>query len=308
MSAHASLHARNLSVSLGRAVILDDVDVSVAPGWRVGLVGPNGVGKSTLLRVIAGALAPDAGTVTTMPPRAIVGYLPQEPERRAEETVQAFLHRRTGVADAQAELDAATVDLSTVAPGGDDRYSNALDRWLAIGAADVQARTGEALAELDLPERLLGQTMATLSGGEAARCSLASLLLSRFDVFLLDEPTNDLDLDGLARLEAWVTGLQAGVVVVSHDREFLRRVVTHVAELDEFTHDLTVYSGGWDAFQTERAVAFQHARERYEEYAEKKGNLAGRAQREREWATQGFAKVNCSAPAGWLSQRGCRVA
>jgi ATPase subunit of ABC transporter with duplicated ATPase domains len=133
--------------------------------------------------------------------------------------------------------------------------------------------------------------MSTLSGGEAARCSLASMLLSRFDVFLLDEPTNDLDLDGLARLEAWVGSLQAGVIVVSHDREFLRRMVTHVAEMDEFTHQISMYSGGWDAYVTERQRAAQHARERYEEYAEKKGNLAGRAQREREWATQGLSKA-----------------
>jgi ATPase subunit of ABC transporter with duplicated ATPase domains len=291
MSSNASLHARNLKLTLGRAVILDLVDLSVSPGWRVGLLGPNGVGKSTLLRVLGGALRTDDGTVRTMPPHAIVGYLPQEPERRPDETVATFLGRRTGVTAAQAELDAATQDLSTGAAGGDDRYSDALERWLAIGAADLEARTGEVFAELGLPERLLGQMTTTLSGGEAARCSLASLLLSRFDIFLLDEPTNDLDLDGLARLEAWVTGLQAGLVVVSHDREFLRRVVTHVAELDEFTHDLTMYAGGWDAYQAERALAAQHARERYEEYADKKSNLAGRAQREREWATQGLSKA-----------------
>ena len=291
MSAHASLHARNLTLSIGRQVILDHVDLSISPGWRVGLVGPNGVGKSTLLRVIAGARATDEGSVGTTPPVAMVGYLPQEPERRPGEMVREFLGRRTGVAAAQAELDAATIDLSTGAAGGDDRYSDALDRWLAIGAADFEARSGEVLAELGLPERLLDQPMLTLSGGEAARCSLASLLVSRFDVFLLDEPTNDLDLDGLERLEAWVASLQAGLVVVSHDREFLRRVVTHVAELDEFTHALTMYSGGWDAFLAERALAAQHARERYEEYEDKRGNLAGRAQREREWATQGLSKA-----------------
>jgi ATPase subunit of ABC transporter with duplicated ATPase domains len=110
-------------------------------------------------------------------------------------------------------------------------------------------------------------------------------------VFLLDEPTNDLDLDGLARLESWVGSLQAGAIVVSHDREFLRRVVTHVAEIDEFTHRISTYSGGWVAYLAERELAAQHARERYEEYAEKKSNLAGRAQREREWATQGLSKA-----------------
>ena len=291
MSAHASLHARSISLSLGRAIILDGADLSVSPGWRVGLVGPNGVGKSTLLRVLSGEIRPDSGTISVTPPQAIVGYLPQEPERRADETVAEFLARRTGVGAASAELDAATSALATSEPGSDDRYSEALERWLAIGAADVDARTGEVLAELGLPERLLTQSMNTLSGGEAARCSLASLLLARFDLFLLDEPTNDLDLDGLARLESWVASLQAGLVVVSHDREFLKRVVTHVAEIDQFSHDVSMYAGGWEAYLAERDLAAQHAREQYEVYADKKSTLAGRAQREREWATQGLAKA-----------------
>ena len=108
---------------------------------------------------------------------------------------------------------------------------------------------------------------------------------------MLDEPTNDLDLDGLDRLEAWVTSLQVGVVVISHDREFLRRTVTHVAELDQFTHQLSLYAGGWDAFLAERELATQHARDRYDEFADKKSSLQGRAQREREWATQGLSKA-----------------
>jgi len=291
MSVHATLHARSLSLSLGRATILHEVDLSVSPGWRVGLVGPNGVGKSTLLRVIAGEIYPDSGSVTTTPPNALVGYLPQEPERRADETVEQFLGRRTGVTAASHELDTATAQLASGAAGADDRYSDALEHWLAIGAADFESRIGEVWSELGLGDRLLGQAMSTLSGGEAARAGLASLLLARFDVFLLDEPTNDLDLDGLARLESWTTSLQAAMVVVSHDREFLRRAVTHVAEIDEFTHGLTMYSGGWESYLAEHVLAAQHARERYEEYAEKKGNLAGRAQREREWATQGLSRA-----------------
>ena len=291
MPAHATLHARSISLSLGRSVILDSADLSVSPGWRVGLVGPNGVGKSTLLRIVGGEVRQDSGTLTVSPATALVGYLPQEPERRADETVTEFLSRRTGVGAASAELDAATEGLANGEGGASDRYSDALERWLAIGAADFESRMGEVIADLGIPERVLDQAMATLSGGEAARCGLASLLLSRFDVFLLDEPTNDLDLDGLARLEAWVLGLQAGLVAVSHDREFLRRVVTHVAEIDEFRHDITVYAGGWQAYLDEREVAARHARDRYEEYAEKKGALAGRAQREREWATQGLSRA-----------------
>ncbi len=291
MSAYSTLHARSLLLSMGRVTILDEVDLAVSPGWRVGLVGPNGVGKSTLLRVLSGQIQPDAGSVSTSPPNAIVGYLPQEPERHERETVADFLARRTGVAAANIELELATSDLAEGVSGADDRYSNALEHWLAIGAADLDVRVGEVWAELDLADRLLGQPMRSLSGGEAARASLASLLLARFDVFLLDEPTNDLDLDGLARLEAWVLSCQAGMVIVSHDREFLRRTVTHIGELDQFTHRLSLYSGGWDSFLAERELDAQHARERYEEYADKKSSLQGRAQREREWATQGLSKA-----------------
>ena len=117
----ASLHARNLSLTLGQTVVLDDAELSVPSGWRMGLVGPNGVGKSTLLRVLAGGQVIDGGSVACMPPDATVGYLAQEPERRADETVVEFLLRRTGVGPASAELDAATEALAAGEAGSDDR-------------------------------------------------------------------------------------------------------------------------------------------------------------------------------------------
>jgi ATPase subunit of ABC transporter with duplicated ATPase domains len=286
----AALHARGLSLALGARHLLTDVDLAVDAGQRIGLVGPNGVGKSTLLRVIAGLLPPDRGAVQLAPSSANVGYLPQEPER-LDETVLDYLARRTGVADANFALHDATDALAAGSPGADDDYSDALDRWLALGAADFDARVGEVWADLGLGAALLEQRMPSLSGGEAARAGLAALLLARFDVFLLDEPTNDLDLDGLARLERFVNGLSAGCVIVSHDRTFLQRTVTHVVELDEFTHTATRFSGGWDAFLREREVARQQARQAYEEYDAKRSSLAGRAQREREWATQGLSKA-----------------
>ena len=286
-----SLHARDLALSIGETVLFDGVDLQAAPGWCVGLVGPNGVGKSTLLRVLAGEQSLDAGAVSLAPALASVGHLPQEPERRDDETVAAYLERRTGVAPANVELEAATIALSAGEGGADDRYADALERWLAIGAADLDARVGVVWDDLGLARRLLDQPMASLSGGEAARVGLAALLLARFDIFLLDEPTNDLDLDGLARLEAWVTAQDAPIVLVSHDREFLRRTVTHVAELDEFTHRLALFAGGWDSYLSEREVAARHAKERYEEYADRRDSLKGRAQREREWSTQGRSKA-----------------
>ncbi len=118
-----------------------------------------------------------------------------------------------------------------------------------------------------------GMPMTGLSGGQGARVGLAALLLSRFDVLLLDEPTNDLDLDGLQRLESFVMGQRVGMVVVSHDREFLARCVTSVVELDLAQHEVSVYGGGYEAYLAEREVGRRHAREAYEEYADRKSGL-----------------------------------
>ncbi|MET0326377.1 MAG: ABC-F family ATP-binding cassette domain-containing protein [Ilumatobacteraceae bacterium] len=291
MPTAAPLRARDLTVVRGPLTVLDGVDLVVAPGRRIGVVGPNGVGKSTLLRALAGLVPLERGRVERTPPTATVGYLPQEPSRSADETVADFLARRTGVTEATVEMDAATADLATGADGADDRYSDALERWLALGGADLDARVGQVWADLGLSARLLEQPTASLSGGEAARASLAALLLARFDVFLLDEPTNDLDLDGLDRLERWITALPAAVVLVSHDRTFLARTVTDVGELDEFSHRAAHVGGGWQAFLAERETARRAAGERFEEYDAKRKGLAGRAQREREWATQGLSKA-----------------
>ena len=286
----ASLHARDISLALGARHILEGVDLAVDPGQRIGLVGPNGVGKSTLLRLVAGQLPPDRGAVTLAPATANVGYLPQEPER-TDETVREYLARRTGVAAASIDLDAATTAMAAGDAGADDAYSDALDRWLALGAADFDSRVADVWADLGLPERLLDERLPVLSGGEAARVGLAALFLARFDVFLLDEPTNDLDLDGLARLERFVSGLAAGCVIVSHDRTFLQRTITHVVEIDEFTHGSARYAGGWDTYLREREVSRQQAWQAFEEYDTTRSSLAGRAQREREWATQGLSKA-----------------
>lgn len=227
----ATLVAKDLAAGHGDRILFSGLDLVVAPGDVVGLVGVNGAGKSTLLRTLAGLAKPDDGEIRLNPPTATVGHLPQEPERRDGESVRAFLARRTGVSAAQADLDAATSALTEGSDGADDLYAVALDRWLDLGGADLDERSAEVAADLGLAVDL-DQPMTSLSGGQAARAGLASLLLSRYDVFLLDEPTNDLDLDGLARLERFVSGLRAATVLVSHDREFLARTVDRVVELD----------------------------------------------------------------------------
>ncbi len=294
-SVSCSLVARDITKSFGPHIVLDRVSCSVDPLDRIGVVAPNGTGKSTLLKILAGAETPDAGTVTRTPPNATVGYLPQEPDRRPGETLRAFLARRTGVAGAEAALGAASHALARRAPGSDDAYSHALEQYLALGAVDFDARVATVGNALGLPPRVFDLEMHALSGGQAARANLAAILLARFDVFLLDEPTNDLDFEGLARLERFVTDeLPGGAMIVSHDRAFLDRTITSVLELDDHDHSATEFAGGWAPYLAERATAHRHAQEAYEEYRGQRRELVDRARRQRDWSVQGKAKVRKS--------------
>ncbi|MGP5672960.1 ABC-F family ATP-binding cassette domain-containing protein [Brachybacterium alimentarium] len=301
----ATLVAHGLAGGYGHRTLFDHLDLTVAPADVVGVVGANGAGKSTLLRLLAGVDAPQEGTVSLSPADAFVGWLPQEHERVPGESVAQYIARRTGCAEATRDMDAAAAALAetdAAGPGGADPadvYATALDRWLASGAADLEDRIPAVLADLGLEvgrEDVQQTLMTTLSGGQAARVGLAALLLSRFDVVLLDEPTNDLDLDGLERLEAFVRGLRGGAVLVSHDREFLARCVTRVLELDLAQSSNQVYGGGYESYLEERATLRRHAREQYEEFADKKAGLVARARTQREWSSQGVRNAMKKAP------------
>ncbi len=297
----ATLVAKGVAGGHDHRTLFSGLDLVVAPGDVVGVVGANGAGKSTLLRILAGIDAPLEGSVDLAPADAFVGWLPQEHERVPGETVAEYVGRRTGTTAATEEMDAAAAALAesepraSGAPDPADLYSAALERWLASGAADLDERLPAVLVELGLGVAS-DALMTSLSGGQAARVGLAALLLSRFDVVLLDEPTNDLDLDGLERLEGFIRGLRGGVVLVSHDREFLARSVTRVLELDLAQGTNRVYGGGYDAFLEERATAKRHAREEYEEFADKKADLVARARTQREWSSQGVRNAMKKAP------------
>ena len=293
----ATLQARGVAASFGDRELFSGLDLVVAPGDVIGLVGPNGAGKTTLLRVLAGQRAADAGAVQLSPPTAQVGYLVQEVERHADETVRTFLERRTGVAEAQRALDAAADGLAADAPGAADDFTAALERWTNLGGADLDARLGVVADDLGLAVDL-DLPMTALSGGQAARVGLAALLLSRFDLYLLDEPTNDLDADGLDRLEEFVRRAQAPVVVVSHDREFLARTVTTVVEIDRSLQRVVVYGGSYDAYLEERSTARRQAREAYEEYAGRRAALDARARMQRAWMEKGVRNARRKASDG----------
>jgi ATPase subunit of ABC transporter with duplicated ATPase domains len=193
--------------------ILLDVTLAVPPRARIGVVGPNGVGKSTLLRIAAGLVEPDEGTVTAAPDWLTVGYVPQETD----------------------------------------------------GAAP-------------------------LSGGQASRKALDAILTGEFDVLLLDEPTNNLDYDGLARLERFMRTSPAGIVVVSHDREFLDRTVTRVVELDEWTRRAKEYPGGWSEYEAARDAARTRQYARWESSVEERRRIEEQAAQMRQWEERGYGQ------------------
>jgi ATPase subunit of ABC transporter with duplicated ATPase domains len=242
----------------GAQRVLDEVMLTVGARARIGLVGPNGVGKTTLLRLLAGLEAPDAGLVDRAPPNLALGYLAQQRELVHDETVLGFLARRTGVAVAEIELEEAALELARETRA-ESRYGTALERFLALGGGDFEARARATCAELGL-RPALDRGAETLSGGERARVDLAVVLLSRFDVLLLDEPTNDLDYDGLERLERFLDSYEGALVVVSHDRAFLDRTVDRVASIELDTRRVREWAGGWSDYErardAERSAAF----------------------------------------------------
>ncbi|MFL6015771.1 MAG: ABC-F family ATP-binding cassette domain-containing protein [Gaiellaceae bacterium] len=250
-----SIVATNITVEYGATVVLDRVSLTVPPGARIGVVGPNGSGKSTLLRVLAGADEPSAGRVERV---GTVGYLPQEPERRDGETLLGYLARRTAVAGTEARMQRGDAD--------------AVDEFLTLGGADLEPRARKVCAQLGIAVPLDAE-LPTLSGGEAARLSLAALLLSRFDVLCLDEPTNDLDFDGLERLETFVQRFTGPIVLVSHDRAFLDRTVTRIVAFEAETRRTAEFAGTYAEFEAERLRALDRQHAAYADFVDERGRF-----------------------------------
>jgi ATPase subunit of ABC transporter with duplicated ATPase domains len=246
MQSSGALAATEITVRRGAETIIERLSLVITPGSRIGVVGPNGRGKTTLLRALAGLEPVEAGSVRRSPPSLRVGYLPQERELDSRETVAGYLRRRSGE----------------------------VQEW----------RLRRALAEvgLDVP---LSRAVASLSGGQTARAALASILAASFDVYLLDEPTNDLDFAGLALLERFVDSLDAAVVVVSHDRAFLDRTVSRIVELESGTQRVHEYAGGWTEYEEARARARAKHERAYAEWESEWGRFARLHQDRRTQAT-----------------------
>jgi ATPase subunit of ABC transporter with duplicated ATPase domains len=241
--------------------------------------------------VLAGLEEPESGSVERSPASLRVGYLSQEPDAAPAETVRAYLARRTGVAAAAHKLDRLTAAMAGD-PSVVDAYSEALDLFLALGGDDFDARVATVGSDLGLPADRLDIPVADISGGQAARAGLAAVLLARFDVFLLDEPTNDLDFAGLDRLETFLRSGPGAAVVVSHDRAFLDRVVDRIVEIDEYHHTATEYAGGWSEYVERRALARSQQTQAYEAWAAQRARLRDRIRTQRSWSESGINRAS----------------
>ncbi len=291
MSSQASTSSQllvdNVTFSYGPSTILDSVSFTLAPDDRLGIIGPNGSGKSTLLKLLAGQLHPDSGSISLIPTGGSIGMVTQQLDDRPGESIIELLERRTGLGQALAEFEAATRSMADGSAAANDRYDQALKRYLATEPDTFEARLDAAMAAVGLASLDRSQSTNLLSGGQRTKLNLASVALSVHNVLLLDEPTNDLDAAGLEALETMLDQRHGPFIVVSHDRAFLDVAVTSVLELDAHSRRATRYHGGFQAWQVERARAQQHEQERYAQFSQTKAQLEAQTDRMQRWATKG---------------------
>lgn len=253
------LSVSHVSMSFGPISVLNDISFVVNDGERVGLVGANGVGKSTLLRIITGEITPDSGDVL-IPESVTPGYLAQQPPLLPDATVDDLIYEIVGelrqletqlrdiesrLANPDEDLDALLVD-----------YGEIQERFERAGGYEIDHQIESVIAGLGLGDLDRQRLFASLSGGEQERVLLATLLLRSPDLLLLDEPTNHLDFAALGWLESYLSTYPGGILAVSHDRAFLNRTANRIVEIDERTRTAKQYVGNYDDF------AAQHERER----------------------------------------------
>jgi ATPase subunit of ABC transporter with duplicated ATPase domains len=286
--------ATGIELRAGSRLLLDGATFRIAAGDRVGLVGRNGAGKTTLTKVLAGAAAPAAGTVTSS---GEVGYLPQDPR-----TGDLHVIARDRILSARG-LDQIVRDLRDVEgamASADDqtrdkamnRYGNLEAEFTARGGYAAESEAASIASSLALDERILGQPLETLSGGQRRRVELSRILFSGAQTLLLDEPTNHLDADSIIWLRDYLKAYKGGLIIISHDVEMLDTVVNRVFHLDANRAEMDIYNIGWKPYLLQRETD-ERRRKRERLNAEKKaGTLLAQADKMRAKATKAVAAQN----------------
>jgi ATPase subunit of ABC transporter with duplicated ATPase domains len=280
-----------LEVRAGARLLMENVSFRVGAGDRIGLVGRNGAGKTTMTRILAGESLPAAGTV---PRSGSIGYLPQDPRTGDPEALarDRILGAR-GLDDVMRRMRAAEAQMGDpdpeVAQKAMQRYARADADLHAAGGYAAEAEAAQIAASLGIADRLLGQPVKTLSGGQRRRVELARILFSGADTLLLDEPTNHLDADSIIWLREFLRGHKGGLVVISHDVDLLDACVNKVLHLDANRSVIDVYNMGWKAYLGQRE-ADERRRKRERANAERKAqSLLDQADKMRAKATKAQA-------------------
>ena len=250
------IRLENISKQNGHQLLFIEASAALQKGEKVGLVGPNGAGKTTLFRMIAGTEPPDEGQVAV--DRGVtIGYFSQDVgEMAGRSAVSEVMDGAGPVSAVAAELSALEIAMGDPDQIEDieaiiERYGEAQGRFEELGGYALEARAREVLAGLSFSEEMIDGDVGALSGGWKMRVALARILLMRPDAMLLDEPSNHLDLESLIWLEAFLKGYDGALLMTSHDREFMNRIVTKVVEIDGGS--LTTYSGDYEFYEQQRA-------------------------------------------------------
>jgi ATPase subunit of ABC transporter with duplicated ATPase domains len=246
-----------VSKQYGRQVLFVDASFQLNPGEKVGLVGPNGAGKTTLFRMITGEESPDEGDLS-VPKKITIGYFRQDVEEMSGRSVldEAIAGSgRLGVLHHQ--LEALQHDMTDPAKADDmdrilARFGEVQDEYEHLGGYGLEAQAREVLHGLGFDDPRIDGDVGSLSGGWKMRVAMARVLLGSPDVLLMDEPTNHLDIESIVWLEGYLKSRSGALLMTSHDREFMNRVVTRIAEIDG--GEITVYSGNYDFYERERAI------------------------------------------------------
>jgi len=283
------LEVRNLTKWFGDMKVLDRVSFNLGRNDRAGLIGPNGCGKTTLMRIIVGELSPDQGRVQLSSSTVRLGYLPQALGFAAGDTVGDVMRAAQGD---RVAIEARLAQLSDriAASHGDQlqgaliEYDSVLAQFLALGGSALQADVDAVLAGLGMADVDQSRPVGALSGGQKTRLGLARLLLSKPDLLLLDEPTNHLDIAALAWLEDYLAAYEGAMMIVSHDRAFLDRTVNRILALDDVNHILREYPGNYTdyAMAVDRSLdkqwaAFHEQQERMRKLESSIRRLSGQA-------------------------------